>query len=176
MNVKPGALKLAMGLGFAGALAYVFGRKTEVVVDIGEAVITPSFVFPVDGSVSFSDTFGAPRDGGRAHQGADIFADEGTPVRAVVDGSVSFGSNTLGGLTATVIGADNTSYYYAHLSAQEGEPRGVHAGDLIGYVGHTGNAAHTLPHLHFEVHPNRGVAVNPYKLLKNADVNHTASA
>lgn len=128
-------------------------------------------VFPVDpkARVQFSDTYGAPRDGGRTHEGEDIFAPEGTPVLAVDDGRVRFDENQLGGHTAYVKSNDGTSYYYAHLSAYEGAARKVRAGDVIGYVGHTGNAAHTAPHLHFEIHPLGGrETIRPFDALLRA--------
>jgi murein DD-endopeptidase MepM/ murein hydrolase activator NlpD len=126
-------------------------------------------VFPVDasGKPKFSDTWGAPRDGGRTHEGADIFAPEDTPVLAVDDGTVSGGSSNLGGLIVNLDTADGTRFYYAHLSGIAGNPwpRTVRAGEVIGYVGHTGNAAHTKPHLHFGIYaPGRG-AVDPFESL-----------
>jgi murein DD-endopeptidase MepM/ murein hydrolase activator NlpD len=112
--------------------------------------------FPVDlGSAPrFSDDYGKPRAGRRTHEGIDIFAPEGAPVLAVDDGSLRFDTGELGGMTAYVTATDGARYYYAHLSRWEGQaPRKVKAGDVIGYVGHTGNALHTEPHLHFEIHP-----------------------
>jgi murein DD-endopeptidase MepM/ murein hydrolase activator NlpD len=135
----------------------------------------PMQVFPVvstpKGSPSYSDTWGAPRSGGRTHKGTDILADEGTPVVAVDDGAVKFGTDPLGGNVATLNAPDRTRYYYAHLNGFEGKARAVKAGDVIGYVGMTGNAAQTgINHLHFEVHPDGGDAVNPYPLLQEAAV------
>lgn len=125
----------------------------------------PLRVFPVAGNATFSDDFAAPR-GGHSHQGIDIFAAEGTPVRAVDDGRVRYDENKLGGHTAYVKASDGTtSYYYAHLSSYEGAARPVKAGDVIGYVGHTGNAANTPPHLHFQVSYSAGGTANPYELL-----------
>ncbi len=126
-------------------------------------------VFPVDPAAKpkFSDTWGAPREGGRTHEGTDIFAPEDSPVYAVDDGKVSGASSEIGGLVVNLDAADGTRYYYAHLSgfANNPWPRTVKAGDLIGYVGHTGNAAHTQPHLHFGIYPARGGAINPYEAL-----------
>lgn len=118
---------------------------------------------PVPGS-SFVDSWGAPRSGGRTHQGTDMMAPYGTPVYAAQSGTVSHSSSDLGGIQAYVHGADTT--FYAHLQGFGGAPSGGHvsAGSLIGYVGDTGNAAGT-PHLHFEYHPGGGGAVNPYPYL-----------
>lgn len=148
-----------------------FSVGADVLPSSGEPRID---VFPVasSGKPNFGDTFNAPRNtptGTRKHEGIDIFAAEGTPALAAVDGNVRYSTNTLGGNVAHLTGTDGTWYYYAHLSAYEpaeGTARAVRAGDVIGYVGHTGNAANTPPHLHFETHPNNGVAVDPFEALK----------
>ncbi|CAN5468893.1 hypothetical protein BH10ACT2_BH10ACT2_11290 [soil metagenome] len=129
--------------------------------------------FPVAPTCSFSDTFGAARSGGRKHEGVDIIVASGTPIYAVMDGRInkkqvdSVGS--LGGNALWLTAADGTYFYYAHMSAfAPGIAVGsvVTAGMLIGYVGSTGNAG--VPHLHFEVHPQGGAAVNPYPIVKAA--------
>lgn len=109
----------------------------------------------------FADTWGAPRSGGRRHQGVDLIGQRGTPVLAVVDGVAVPKSNILGGITITFSGADGNGYYYAHLDgyAQLGA---VKAGTTIGYIGQSGNAQFSIAHLHFEIHPGEGPAVNPY--------------
>jgi murein DD-endopeptidase MepM/ murein hydrolase activator NlpD len=124
-------------------------------------------LFPVDAAArpTFRDDFAAARSGGRTHAGIDIFAAEGSRVFAVAPGWVRFAENALGGHVAHLVTDDATWFYYAHLSAFEGAARRVKAGDVIGYVGKTGNAALTAPHLHFEVHPQGGAPVNPYPLL-----------
>jgi murein DD-endopeptidase MepM/ murein hydrolase activator NlpD len=125
-------------------------------------------VFPVaaEGHPTFTDDFGAARPAARKHEGNDIFADDGTAIVAVDDGSLRFAEDPIGGHAFYLTASDGTVYYGAHLSAYEGpSPRQVAAGEIIGYVGHTGNAATTAPHLHFEVHPSGGVAVDPYRLL-----------
>ena len=108
---------------------------------------------------SFGDTFGAPRSGGRSHAGVDMMGPYGAPVYAALPGSVSFSSSSLGGNQAYVHSAGGTYTFYAHLQSYEGSARSVAAGELIGYIGDTGNATGT-PHLHFEYHPN-GSLVNP---------------
>lgn len=118
---------------------------------------------PVHGPVSFVDSFGWPRPGGRVHEGIDMIAAEGTPVVAVHAGNAVRTPNELGGNAMLLYhdgGADWT--YYAHLSAYAATGH-VSAGTVIGYVGHTGDT--TTNHLHFEYHPGGGAAVNPYQTL-----------
>ena len=122
-------------------------------------------VFPVEGPTTFADTFGAPRPNGRTHEGTDVFAAEGAPVLAVDDGRVEFGETALSGKRATLFADDGTRYFFAHLSAVQGVDRKVRRGDVIGNVGHTGNASQTPSHLHFEIHDASGV-VNPFKPLE----------
>lgn len=127
---------------------------------------------PVAGPVSFVDTWGAPRSGGRAHQGVDMMAPRGTPVAAIYSGTVtSMGSSSaLGGITLWMRSNAGDTFYYAHLDGfADGVSRGmaVSAGQIIAYVGSTGNASPAYPHLHFEYHPGGGGAVNPYPLVRS---------
>jgi peptidoglycan LD-endopeptidase LytH len=116
---------------------------------------------PVQGAVSFVDSFGAPRSGGRAHQGVDMMAAMGTPTVAPVSGRVEHRGNDVGGLSWWLYGDNGDEYFGTHLSGYENEGVGwVAAGTVIGYVGDSGNAAGT-PHLHFEIHPGGAGAVNP---------------
>ncbi len=143
----------------AGAQAYIDG-----------------FVFPVAGEVEFIDSWGYPRMTGTAsahwHQGTDVFATLGTPLIASENGTLSgIGVGSLGGNKLWVNGDSGTEYYYAHLAAFApgiADGQRVRAGEVVGYVGDTGNARGTSPHLHFEVHPGGVGPVNPYPLLKAA--------
>jgi murein DD-endopeptidase MepM/ murein hydrolase activator NlpD len=112
----------------------------------------------------------APRSGGRLHEGQDIFARHGTAVRSATEGYVvKLGESALGGNTIFVLGAGGRSYYYAHLdSYAEGLAVGAHVTPeaVLGYVGTTGNASGTAPHLHFGVYTPGG-AIDPLPLLKN---------
>lgn len=125
-------------------------------------------ICPVDGPVSFVDSFGAGRSGGRKHEGVDMISPRGTPLVAIESGTVKRMRNGgLGGITVWLRGEGGDEFYYAHLDAwADGLSKGDHldAGELLGYVGNTGNARYTIPHLHFEYHPDGGKAVNPYPL------------
>jgi murein DD-endopeptidase MepM/ murein hydrolase activator NlpD len=122
--------------------------------------------FPVAGLANWSDDWWLPRfgPGWRLHQGLDIFAAYGTPVRAPVDGRVRVTNSGIGGLAVYVIQANRTYWYMCHLSGLgDGIVEGatVTTGQVVGYVGDTGNAKGGAPHLHFEIHPNGGPAVPP---------------
>jgi murein DD-endopeptidase MepM/ murein hydrolase activator NlpD len=125
---------------------------------------------PVNGFTSFTDTWGAPRSGGRSHQGVDMLGARWTPLVALEGGTIRrLGNGGLGGITIYLKGASGDEYYYAHLEAWADGLRvgqGVQAGELIGYLGSSGNASYSLPHLHFELHPGGGRAVNAYPLVK----------
>ena len=122
----------------------------------------PGWVCPTGSAVApFADTWGAPRSGGRRHQGVDLIGARGIPVLAVVDGIAEAKTNILGGTTISFQGADGNGYYYAHLDGY-GKIGSVKAGDTIGYLGQSGNAQFSIAHLHFEIHPGEGPAVNPY--------------
>ena len=126
---------------------------------------------PVAGPVTFVDSWGAPRSGGRSHQGVDMIAARGTPLAAIYSGVIQrTSSSTLGGITIWMQSNSGDVFYYAHLDAHaEGIAPGVAVseGQTIGYNGSSGNAPDYLPHLHFEYHPAGGGAVNPYPLVKS---------
>ena len=120
---------------------------------------TGGYVFPVFGPASFGDTFGAPRAdvSGGWHHGEDIFAPLGTPLLAVADGTVfSVGWNDVGGWRVWLRDRAGNEFYYAHLSAYSQlavNGRQVKAGDVLGFMGKTGDARFSIVHLHFEIHP-----------------------
>jgi hypothetical protein len=133
------------------------------------------YVFPVHGPASFTDTFGAGRAVVGWHHGEDIFAPIGAPVLAVAKGTVfSVGWNDLGGNRLWLRDEQGNEFYYAHLSAFSPlaiDGAHVQAGDVLGFVGNSGDAETTPPHLHFEIHPVGLLAlgydgvVNPYRYL-----------
>jgi murein DD-endopeptidase MepM/ murein hydrolase activator NlpD len=118
---------------------------------------------PVAGPHTFTNDFGAPRSGGRSHQGIDVMAARGTPVVASVPGVVRHHNSSLGGMAYYLAGDDGIEYYGAHLDGFGASGR-VEAGTVVGYVGTSGNASATAPHLHFEIHQG-GTSVNPYATL-----------
>jgi murein DD-endopeptidase MepM/ murein hydrolase activator NlpD len=117
-----------------------------------------------------ADTWHAPRGSDRLHEGQDIFAPQGTPVLSATEGYiVNIGENNLGGQTVSVVGAGGRSYYYAHLDSYAphiAEGDYVTKQTVLGYVGTTGNASGTPPHLHFGVYAPGG-AMNPLPLLSD---------
>ena len=129
------------------------------------------FVFPVYGKHDYTDTFGAARADTGIHAGNDIFAAAGTPVVAVCDGSLNrVGTLPISGNRLWVKCArTGDAFFYAHLSAFATDARDgvkVKAGQVVGFVGSTGDAEQTPPHLHFEVHPGNRGAVDPYPFLR----------
>ena len=189
---------IANGTEVKGGADGVFGVATTVaisnfqaaralnqtkVLDVNTAValaLIPSFeslglptlqVFPMQGGCGFTDTWHAPRSGGRLHEGVDIIGAKGLAIYATNDGVISRMSTggRLGGNAIYVKIPNGTYFYYAHLdSFAPGMAAGVpvKAGQIIGYNGSTGT---TTPHLHFEVHPFGGPAVNPYQFVKAVD-------
>ncbi len=129
-----------------------------------------SLPFPVESASQrdIGSVFGDPRDGGaRQHHGVDIFAEKRTPVTAVIDGQARTGTGGIGGkhiwLTGGLLGLGSARYYYAHLddfAVASGDE--VQKGEIIGYVGNTGNARTTPPHLHFGIYAGGPVDPAPY--------------
>lgn len=133
-------------------------------------VITDGKTCPVNAATSFSDTWGAPRSGGRAHKGVDMMAVRNAPLVAIESGTVTrTSSSTLGGISIYFTGESGNRYYYAHLEALAPGISGgtsVNVGDLVGFNGSSGNSPDWLPHLHFQYAPPESDWVNPYPLVK----------
>jgi murein DD-endopeptidase MepM/ murein hydrolase activator NlpD len=182
---------LALALCLAG-LAHGHVRAATVPTEIGRVEVAATALKPAvrliqSGMIMFpmnpmprceiaKNSFGQPRSGGRTHEGLDIMADKGQEIYAVGNGTII--KQTIDGATdATLSGnswkvqlsdGSGTYYFYAHLSAfADGLKVGdsVVLGQLIGYVGDTGNPGPGNYHLHFEVHPKGGAAVDPFPLL-----------
>lgn len=135
-------------------------------IRVGQVLTIPTgskWVCPVAGA-SFKNDWGFPRGGGtRYHEGNDLFVSRGTPVKAPVSGTVKHRTGTIGGRQFTLTGSDGITYIGSHMN-EFGKSGKVGAGDTIGYVGNTGNAIGTSPHLHFGMY-HQGTPVNPYPSL-----------
>jgi len=148
-------------------IASTNGISNVNLIRVGRSLKVPAgggaWVCPVKGAKFFND-WGFPRDGGaRFHEGNDLFAENAAPIRAPVSGTVKFKTGVLGGLQFNLKGADGVEYIGSHLSAKETDGK-VSAGDVIGYVGTSGNAAGGSPHLHFGMYLG-GLPINPYPSL-----------
>ncbi|MFM9085572.1 MAG: peptidoglycan-binding protein [Acidimicrobiia bacterium] len=169
-----------------GTFQQARGLATTQAADLPTAIalgIVPSLaslgmpeiaVFPMQGRCSFTDTWQEAR-GSRRHEGVDIIGARGLAIYAVVDGTITkqYTNTSLSGNALRLTAADGTYFFYAHLdSFAPGIAPGVavRAGQLLGYNGATGNT--TTPHLHFEVHPGGGAAINPYPVVKAVDACH----
>jgi murein DD-endopeptidase MepM/ murein hydrolase activator NlpD len=142
------------------------GSGNSAVQSIAVAPANPGMLCPVQGPTAYSDTWGDGRPGGRHHEGVDMISPHGTPLIAVADGDAEYWTNSEGALGVSLTADNGTRYYYGHLSSYEGSDGRKTAGQVIGYVGSTGRT--TVNHLHFEVHPGGGAAVNPYPYVRNA--------
>ncbi|GMR02907.1 MAG: hypothetical protein BMS9Abin20_1261 [Acidimicrobiia bacterium] len=142
---------------------------TTTVAPAPPPVVTDGKTCPINAANSFSDTWGAPRSGGRTHKGVDIGAARNAPVVAIESGTVTrTSSSSLGGLSIYLTGVSGSSYYYAHLEyIADGITGGaqVSVGDLLGGNGSSGNAPDWLPHVHFQYAPAGSDWVNPYPLV-----------
>jgi murein DD-endopeptidase MepM/ murein hydrolase activator NlpD len=146
------------------------GKMHSPTKSSGDLIPFPGAVFPIDGEVWYSDDFGAPRAVGGGHTGNDIFARRGTPLVAVQAGTVQeLRYRSLGGNSFHLVNDRGDYFYYAHLMRYAaGITNGsvVEAGQVLGYVGNTGNAITTPPHLHFEIHPGGGAPIDPFPYLE----------
>jgi peptidoglycan hydrolase-like protein with peptidoglycan-binding domain len=170
--VSIGNFQTARGLAVTNALDAATAAALGLIPSLEQLGLPSMKVFPMQGRCSFVDSWGEPRSGGRKHEGTDLIGPRGLAIYAVVDGVISkaYTGLALGGNSLRLTMPDGTYFFYSHLdSFAPGIAAGVpvRAGQIIGYNGSTGNAG--SPHLHFEVHPRGGAAVNPYPLLKAID-------
>jgi murein DD-endopeptidase MepM/ murein hydrolase activator NlpD len=151
---------------FIGSVA----SSVEAFEPVLKTLSQPSWQMPVRGHSRHDliDSFGDARGGGRSHEGIDIFAPRGTAVVAATGGQIArIGTTERGGRCLWISSDAGYDLYYAHLDRwQPGLAAGdrVSAGDVLGYVGNTGNAANGRTHLHFEVREGDS-PVNPYSIL-----------
>jgi hypothetical protein len=163
-----------------GALVAVISLVVGVSATAAHAQQAPLRIkaFPTGTPCWFGDTWLAPRGTDakgtpRFHEGVDVITATGIPLYAVDDGRITrMNSSPRGGIQLYLTKDDGTYFFYAHLSRYaDGLTVGqrVSAGTLVGYVGQTGDAMGSVPHLHFEIHPNGGAAINPYPIVKELD-------
>jgi murein DD-endopeptidase MepM/ murein hydrolase activator NlpD len=167
---RPVAALLAALLIAALVWGYPWLAHPLLLLRLLRAVPPARLPVPVEGVArgELADTWGAPRTGGRRHEGIDIFAPRGTPVRSATPGIIlRQGWNRLGGRRVLVLGPGGVCHYYAHLDSFAGWAVGdaLAAGDLVGYVGNSGDAAATPTHLHYGLYTLAGRAFNPFPLL-----------
>ena len=165
-----------------GTIADAISKKVVLYVNVARLYTKPpdeTLSMPVQDVTKrqVTNTWHAPRGTDRRHEGQDIFAPKGTPILSATDGYIiRIGENSLGGQTVSVMGSGGRVYYYAHLDSYA--PR-IEEGDyvttktVLGYVGTTGNAAGTPPHLHFGVYSSGG-AINPLPLLSDRPQENTS--
>jgi murein DD-endopeptidase MepM/ murein hydrolase activator NlpD len=151
----------------AGAVtpANVAMAHRAVTVGVASTSVPELVACPVEGPSEFVDSWGDARSGGRRHEGIDMAASRGTPVSAVADGDAEFKRSGLGGNAIWLVTESGDRFYYAHLDAWEGQSRSVRAGEVIGYVGSTGNAGGN--HLHFEIRRDDR-AINPFPAVSRS--------
>ena len=161
----------AQGLNVTTALDAPTAAALGLIPSLAELGLPSLQAFPMQGRCSFSDTWHAPRGGGRLHEGVDIIGARGLAIYAVVDGTITrmLTGGALSGNSIRLTAPDGTYFFYAHLdgfAAGLATGQTVRAGPVIGYNGSTGA---TTAHLHFEIHPQGGAAVNPYPIVKAVD-------
>jgi murein DD-endopeptidase MepM/ murein hydrolase activator NlpD len=167
----------ARGLNPTGAVDLPTAIALGVLPDMATLGLPQISVFPTQGRCSFVDSWHDSRSGGRLHIGVDIVGPKGLAIYAVTDGTITkmYGAESkLSGNALRLTAADATYFFYAHLdSFAPGITVGsvVRAGQIVGYMGASGNAGGNS-HLHFEIHPGGGEAVNPYPVVKAVDACH----
>ena len=170
-SVSIGKFQSAQGLNVTTALDAPTAAALGLIPSLAELGLPTLQAFPVQGRCGFTDSWQAPRPGGRLHEGVDIIGARGLAIYAVADGVITrmLTGGALSGNSIRLTIADGTYFFYAHLdgfAAGLTVGQTVRAGQIIGYLGSTGA---TSNHLHFEVHPKGGAAVNPYPLVKAVD-------
>ena len=160
-----GDIALLLGVPL-GQLAAANGIRDPNLITEGQVIAVPNaWECPVPGA-TFVNDYGYVRPDGRGrHNGVDLFAPKGTAILAPVGGTVERYPNPSGGQAVQLHGRDGNRYYFAHLD-EYGEEGAVSGGSIVGYVGNTGDAWNTSPHLHMEIHPGGGSAtINPFPSL-----------
>jgi murein DD-endopeptidase MepM/ murein hydrolase activator NlpD len=172
------AILAALLLG-AYALLGPYLKQMLYAMRLASMPVPTALPVPVRGVVprALRDTWHGARSEGRRHEGIDIFAKRGTAVVAATEGIVlRVGTNRLGGQVVWVLGPGGQRHYYAHLDryAEIGNGQRVRPGTVLGYVGTTGNAKGTPPHLHYGIYAAGG-AINPYPMLRGSAVDEDGS-
>jgi len=159
LSVAIGTLGVALGVAGTPVAANDLPPALVTAAAAGALADDDAIACPIPSGSEFIDSWGASRSGGRSHKGVDMIADRGTPIVAAQSGDVNFKQNRLGGNAAWLYSPNGNKFYYAHFDSFEGDSRFVLQGEVIGYVGSTGNAG--VPHLHFETHFGGSVS-NPH--------------
>ena len=176
-SVAIGKFQSSRGLNVTTALDANTAAALGLIPTLAELGLPTLQAFPMQGRCSFSDSWHAPRGSGRVHEGVDIIGAHGLAIYAVVDGIITrmLSGGALSGNSIRLTAPDGTYFFYAHLdgfAAGLAVGQTVRAGQVIGYNGSTGTST---PHVHFEVHPQGGAAVNPYPLVKAVDACNNTS-
>ena len=172
-SIALATFQTSRGLKVTSAVDLPTAIALGVLPDLATLGIPQINVFPAQGRCSFTDTWQQVRPGGRQHEGVDIMGVKGLALYAVVDGTITrtYGADSmLSGNALRLTTSDGTYFFYAHLdSFAPGIAVGsvVKAGQIVGYMGATGNAG--SPHLHFEVHPKGGAPGSPYPIVQAVD-------
>lgn len=170
MRILLRSLLIALALIAAEAVLHPWLASAVYMVRLGAMPVPVALPVPVAGvkPSGLVDTWGGARSEGRRHEGIDIFAKKGTPVLSSTEGVVlRVGTNRLGGQVVWVLGPGGQRHYYAHLDRYGDVHMGMRLapGSVVGYVGNTGNARTTPPHLHYGIY-TAGGAINPYPFLQ----------